>query len=99
MFLSTLYGRFIFRSDVKELQMQKITNRRTDETGIQMSRKKNSMTDLKQTRAEVDKIDREIARLFEARMQLTDDIAEYKLRHGIRVVDQEREEEMLRELV
>ena len=56
------------------------------------------MTDLQKTRAAVDEIDREIAELFEKRMRLTEDIAEYKLEHGMRVVDPEREEEMYREL-
>ena len=56
------------------------------------------MTDLQKTRAEVDHIDRQIAELFEKRMRLTEDIAEFKLQHGMRVVDPEREEEMYREL-
>ena len=56
------------------------------------------MTDLQKTRAAVDEIDREIAELFEKRVRLTEDIAEYKLEHGMRVVDPEREEEMYREL-
>ena len=56
------------------------------------------MTDLQKTRAEVDEIDRQIAELFEKRMRLTEDIAEFKLQHGVRVVDPEREEEMYREL-
>lgn len=56
------------------------------------------MTDLKQIRYQVDEIDREIAGLFEKRMRLTEDIAEYKLNNGMHVVDPEREEEMLREL-
>ena len=51
----------------------------------------NFMTDLQKTRAAVDEIDREIAELFEKRMRLTEDIAEYKLEHGMRVVDPERE--------
>ncbi len=56
------------------------------------------MIDLKKTRGEVDEIDRQIAELFEKRMRLTEDIAEFKLNHGMRVVDPEREEEMFREL-
>lgn len=56
------------------------------------------MTDLEKTRAEVDRIDREIARLFEERMKLTEDIAKYKVRHHMRVVDAKREEEILGEL-
>ena len=63
-----------------------------------MPRKENDMRTLQQIRAEVDEIDEKIASLFEKRMRLTDDIAEYKLQNGMRVVDQEREEEMLREL-
>lgn len=56
------------------------------------------MRPLQQIRAEVDEVDEKIASLFEERMRLTDEIAEYKLCHGMRVVDQGREEEMLREL-
>lgn len=58
-------------------------------------RKEVIMVDLQQSRQEIDKIDKQIVELFEYRMQLAKDVAEYKIQTGKKVFDKEREEEKL----
>ena len=53
------------------------------------------MTDLQQCRQEIDKIDNEILRLFEERMKVCADVAEYKIRTGKQVLDPAREHEKI----
>ena len=48
------------------------------------------MIDLQECRDEIDKIDSEIIRLFEKRMKVCEDVAEYKIRYGNKVLDPER---------
>ncbi|SHJ82841.1 chorismate mutase [Anaerocolumna jejuensis DSM 15929] len=50
------------------------------------------MIDLQDSRDEIDKVDKEIVRLFEHRMKLAKDVAEYKIQTGKKVYDKEREE-------
>jgi chorismate mutase / prephenate dehydratase len=54
------------------------------------------MIDLQQSREEIDKVDKKIVELFEYRMQLTTDVAEYKIQTGKKVFDKEREQDKLR---
>lgn len=56
------------------------------------------MQDLQKSRQEIDKVDRKIVELFEHRMQLTNEVAQYKLQTGRKVFDKEREAEKLRTL-
>ena len=49
------------------------------------------MRDLLEIRDEIDGIDREIVELYEKRMQLAADVAEYKISTGKPVFDKERE--------
>lgn len=56
------------------------------------------MVDLQKSREEIDRIDKEIVELFERRMQIAQDVAEYKIETGKKVFDKEREEEKLRTL-
>lgn len=49
------------------------------------------MTDLQQCRQEIDRIDTELIRLFEERMKVCEDVAEYKIKTGKQVLDPERE--------
>lgn len=53
------------------------------------------MVDLQDSRDEIDKVDKEIVRLFEYRMKLTKDVAEYKIQTGKKVYDREREQAKL----
>ncbi len=53
------------------------------------------MTDLSITREKIDKIDSQIAALFEERMKLADDVAAYKIANGKPVFDPVREKEKL----
>ncbi len=53
------------------------------------------MVDLKDSREEIDRIDRQIVGLFERRMRVAQDVAEYKRSIGKPVFDREREEEKL----
>lgn len=49
------------------------------------------MTDLMDLREEIDKIDRELVELFEKRMKISGQVAEYKISTGKQVFDRERE--------
>lgn len=49
------------------------------------------MIDLQESRDEIDKIDNEIIRLFEKRMKVCENVAEYKIGTGKKVLDPERE--------
>ena len=53
------------------------------------------MKTLEECRAEIDRIDREMQRLFEARMQVAEDVAKYKIAHDLPVLDQVREQAVL----
>jgi chorismate mutase/prephenate dehydratase len=53
------------------------------------------MIDLSQSRIEIDKVDKQIAELFEYRMKIAKDVAEYKIQTGKKVFDKEREQEKL----
>lgn len=56
------------------------------------------MIDLQQSRNEIDRIDKQIVALFEERMGIANDVAEYKIKTGKKVLDKERENEKLRVL-
>ncbi len=47
--------------------------------------------DLIELRSRIDQIDREIVRLYEERMQVTDEVGEFKIRTGRKVYDKDRE--------
>lgn len=53
------------------------------------------MKDLKQLRAEIDVIDRQMVELFRQRMEVARGVAEYKIANGIPVLDPERERQVL----
>lgn len=55
----------------------------------------NKLKDLKKSREEIDIIDREIVQLFEKRMIIVEDIAEYKIKTGKPVLDVSRENEKI----
>ncbi|MDO4274686.1 MAG: prephenate dehydratase [Eubacteriales bacterium] len=50
------------------------------------------MIDLQECRKEIDQIDDEIIRLFEKRMKVCEDVAEYKIHTGKKVLDPQREQ-------
>ncbi len=56
------------------------------------------MTDLKECREEIDRIDDEILRLFERRMEVSEDVARYKIRTGKQVFDPQRERDKIQTL-
>ena len=53
------------------------------------------MRDLEEIRKEIDGIDEQIVSLYEKRMKLTSDVAEYKIQTGKQIFDREREESKL----
>lgn len=57
------------------------------------------MVDLQKIRVEIDKVDKQIVELFEYRMQLAKDVAEYKIQTGKNVLDKQREKEKLEALM
>jgi len=56
------------------------------------------MKDLLQIREEIDRVDSEITALYQKRMQLTGEVAAYKIQTGKKVFDKEREREKLNKL-
>lgn len=56
------------------------------------------MVDLAESRASIDRIDKEIVALFEERMRIAGDVAEYKRATGKKIFDPEREAEKLQVL-
>lgn len=56
------------------------------------------MMDLQECRKEIDKIDGEILRLFEERMKVCEDVAQYKIQTGKQVLDVQRERQKLKAL-
>ena len=56
------------------------------------------MIDLQESRKKIDEVDKKIVELFEIRMQLAKDIAEYKISVGKPIYDAAREEEKLTSL-
>ena len=54
------------------------------------------MTELEKTREQIDRIDKEMARLFEERMAAVKTVAEYKKQNGVRVTDLSREAEVIK---
>lgn len=56
------------------------------------------MRDLKDLREEIDQIDQQIVELFERRMAVSEEVAEYKIGAGKKVFDKEREQSKLETL-
>ena len=54
--------------------------------------------DLKELRLKIDSIDENLIRLFEKRMEISEEIAKYKLKHKMPVHDPSREQQKLLEL-
>ena len=54
--------------------------------------------DLLELRNQIDAIDREIVDLYEKRMQISEQVADYKIKTGKKVFDRTREEEKLETL-
>jgi chorismate mutase/prephenate dehydratase len=53
------------------------------------------MKDLKTCRQEIDEIDAELIRLFEKRMAVSRDVVKYKVEHGMKIFQKEREKEVI----
>ena len=53
------------------------------------------MPELKDYRAQLDKIDEQIVKLFHERLQITGNIGRFKKEHDLPVLDEKREEEKL----
>ena len=51
--------------------------------------------ELKNLREQIDKVDEELLSLFLRRIQLSDEVADYKKEHGLAVYNAEREQEIL----
>jgi chorismate mutase / prephenate dehydratase len=54
------------------------------------------MEDLSSLRSQIDKIDMELVRLFEARMECVLKVAEYKLKNNMEVLHKSREDEVIK---
>ena len=53
------------------------------------------MADIEKARKEINEIDKQMAMLFEKRMQAVREVAEYKLERGLEIFDQKREQEVI----
>lgn len=53
------------------------------------------MTKLDDSRKRINQIDKQMAKLFEERLTIAKDIATYKLKHGLPVLDKQREKELI----
>ena len=53
------------------------------------------MTRLDDSRKRINDIDKQMAKLFEERLTVAKDIAEYKIQHGLPVLDKQREKELI----
>lgn len=53
------------------------------------------MLDLQECRRKIDKIDEEMLRLFQKRMEICEDVAAYKIKTGKKVLDPEREKQKI----
>ena len=51
---------------------------------------------LENSRKEINRIDKEMARLFEERMKCVEAVAEYKKERGLAILDKAREDELIR---
>ena len=56
------------------------------------------MADILESRQKIDEIDRGISSLFIKRMEAAREIADYKVKHGMGILDKKREEEKLEAL-
>ena len=53
------------------------------------------MNKLEEARKNINRIDREIAALFEERMRCVEDVIDYKMENGMKVLDSSREKEVI----
>lgn len=53
------------------------------------------MNDLEKARIEINRIDKEIAKLFEQRMKVVEDVIDYKIKNGMEILDSNREKEVI----
>ena len=53
------------------------------------------MSDLDDYRIKINKIDDEMSKLFVERMEVSKDIADYKLKHALPIYDENREKEVI----
>ncbi len=60
--------------------------------------KDNGMKDLQELRLEIDDVDQQITELFERRMEISEEVARYKIANGRKVFDKEREHSKLESL-
>ena len=53
------------------------------------------MNKLEQARKIINEVDKQMAQLFEKRMQASELVAEYKKEHGVSILDEQREKEVI----
>ena len=53
------------------------------------------MKTLDECRVEIDRIDREMVKLFEERMKASKEVANYKIKHALPIFDASREQEVI----
>ncbi len=53
------------------------------------------MNKLERARAEINRVDREIAKLFQERMKAVEDVIDYKIENGMEILDSGREQEVI----
>lgn len=53
------------------------------------------MNKLERARAEINRVDREIAKLFQERMKAVEDVIDYKIENSMEILDSGREQEVI----
>lgn len=53
------------------------------------------MNDLEKARIEINRIDKEIAKLFERRMKVVEAVIDYKIKNSMEILDSNREKEVI----
>lgn len=53
------------------------------------------MNKLERARIEINRIDKEIAKLFQERMKAVEDVIDYKIENGMEILDSGREQEVI----
>ena len=66
-----------------------------NDASAKLSQRQKTMTDLENTRMKINLIDSQLASLFEERMKLVVEVADYKKKNNMPIFDSEREKQVI----
>ena len=76
-------------------EVRRMPMNRTQDTAAQSCAKPGKPLTLDEARTEIDRIDRQLAELYQQRMQAVEAVADYKKEHNLPVLQPDREKAML----